>query len=238
MMISGAAPLPHVSGHLQVKAEVGVRVQISGTELIAEDSHGVTFRELTPGAHSLEALREGYVPQHALIWVRAGEVTVHRLAPWQKRVVAQGKGALVIQTLPVDATVSAQGLGYGKIAKGDAPLILPHVPAGRHKLTFCTDYKCMDYRAEVTDGQVVSLLVDFEPGEIHDLSSTFEAQVMGLTQGCLRLGDTDACKQACTLATRLSRPSPACEAAQGPAVHVDRGGQEATIPASSRRALP
>lgn len=239
LLISGAAPISTVAGHVQVKAAAGVEVQIDERRGTSEDDHGVTFREISPGAHTLQAHRPGYVSQHALIWVHAGEVTVHRLAPWQKQVPSLGTGAIIIQTLPVDATVSAQSLGYNKILKSDAPVVLPRVPAGRHKLTFCTEYKCIDYRAEVEAQDVVSLLVDFEPGEVHDVSTTFISQVRTLTQDCLRQRDTNVCKQACALATSVRRESPACEATTAPTVDVGmHSDDEATIPASARRALP
>lgn len=210
LAISGAASDSREGGHLQVKAAAGVMIEVGARHAIVQDMHGVSFLDMAPGAHRLVARKQGYVTQHALIWVRPGEVTVHRLAPWQRQVGTRGTAAIVVQTLPVDATVSAQALGYEKIAKGDDDLVISHVPPGRHKLTFCTSYKCIDYRAEVEDGDLVKLLVLFEPGVVQDKSETFRARYARVTQSCLRTRDADDCTESCTLATRLGIPSSAC----------------------------
>lgn len=244
LALSGTSQDAAEPGHLQVKTKSGVTVRLAQRSAIAEDEHGVTFHGLAPGAHRLVATRDGYLDQTSLVRVRAGEVTVHRLAPWQKFISSTGRAAIVVQTLPVDATISAQALGYEKVAKGDDDFVIPHVPAGRHKLTFCTEYKCIDYRVEVGDGDLVKLLVLFDPGEVEDVSRAFRARVDNTAKACLRTREMDACTEACTLATRLAVPSPTCRITSGAfdfdMVDSPEPGApgDGAVPATSGRRLP
>ena len=229
------------AGFVQVKAEAGVEVSLDGVRAVAEDEHGVTFRDIAPGIHALVAQRAGFKAQRALISVEPAQVTVHRLVPWRP----EGKddaarATLIVQTLPVDATIAAPTLGLAKITKGDAPLVLHSVPPGAHKLTFCNDYKCIDYRVEIPARDTVSLLVDFEPGEVRDESVALRAHVARLTEACLGDDDLSACKQACTLTVMAGRPSPACSRLDEdtPNIADTRKRDETSTPASANRALP
>ncbi len=215
-----ASAAPH--GHLQVKAEPGVEVKIGSLVATTEDTDGATFRRLAPGAHRLEAHREGYMSQHAVLWIRPGEVTLYRLVPWLFAVQGKGSAAIVIQTLPVETTIAARTLGYGKFAKGSAPAVLPKIEAGLHKITLCTAYKCIDYRAEVQAGAVLNLFVDFDSGLVQDLSEEYGAHVKRLTEDCLVRLNADACKQACVRMKRIARPSPTCATAKPMPVNVAR----------------
>lgn len=238
LALSGADLVEPEGGHLQVRAGVGVEIEVAERQATAEDEYGVTFLELRPGAHRLIARREGYVDQHALIRVRRGEVTVHRLAPWRKRVTNSGRAAIIVQTLPVDATVSAQTLGYRKALKSDEDFVIPQVPAGRHKLTFCNDYKCIDYHATVEDGELLKLLVLFDPGEVEDRSVPFRAHLASISKACLRTRALAACNEACTLATQLQLPSVTCRVNPAATDIADVPEDDGVIPASTRRALP
>jgi hypothetical protein len=230
------------AGFVQVKTQAGVEVLLDDARAVAEDEYGVTFRDVAPGIHTLVARRSGFHEQRALIAVEPASVTVHRLAPWRpKSQRAAGRATLILQTLPVDATVSAPTLGLTKHPKGDAPLVLQGVPAGTHKLTFCNDYKCIDHRVEVPGKEIISLLVDFDPGQVRDESVAFRSHLARLTEGCLGDSDLQACKQACTLAVMTGHPSPACARLDDEAAPQDVAGTKKdsdTIPASSDRALP
>jgi len=241
LALSGADTSVDEGGHLQVKAGVGVMIEVGPRHAVVQDEYGVAFTNLEPGAYALVARRGGFVTQHALVRIRSGEVTVHRLAPWQKHISGRGRGAIVVQTLPVEATVAAHTLGYDKAHKGDEDFIIPRVPDGTHRLTFCTDYKCIDYRVTIEGDALVKLFVDFDEGEVVDLSHNFRAHLAELAQVCLRTRDDAACTESCTLATRLEVPSPTCRITQG-SYDLDVADREkpdtTAIPASTRRALP
>ncbi|MCB9650546.1 MAG: hypothetical protein H6730_28740 [Deltaproteobacteria bacterium] len=241
LMGTGDAAPQAPSGFVQVKADAGVEILLDGAQAVAEDLHGVTFRDVAPGIHSLVARRQGAQAQHALITVEPGQVTVHHLAPWRPEGDKAGESTLILQTLPVDAIISAPSLGLHKHIKGDEPLVLRKVPAGTHKLTFCNDYKCIDHRVEVHARDIVSLLVDFDPGEIRDESATFLAHLARLTERCLGDDDGASCRQACTLTVMAGRPSPACarvEAEEPTNIAGSAKDDGDSVPATSDRALP
>lgn len=209
-------------GHLQIQAQDGVEVTIGALRASAKHKQGVIFRALGPGLHRLEAHREGYRPQHATVSIEPGEVTLHRLAPWQFPIKSAGSAVLVIQSLPLQTTIAARSLGYGKFSKGAAPAVLPNLAAGRHKLTLCTAYKCIDYRAEVKAKAVLSLFVDFDSGQVKNLSTDYLASLERLKKGCLVEHRADDCKKACVQMKRMARPSPTCRAAKPMPINAGR----------------
>lgn len=123
-----------------------------------------------------------------------------------------GTGALIIDTSSSTATIDAKRLGWNKVQKGKAPFVAPKVPAGEHKLTFCNEYKCIDYRARVRAGRTLALRVDFEPGHVEDISSAHQAQLKKWQSECRQMHVEEACEEACRLDSALSpkRAAAAC----------------------------
>lgn len=121
-------------------------------------------------------------------------------------------GALIIETSSATSTIDAKRLGWNKVQKGKAPFVAPRVPAGEHKLTFCNEYKCIDYRAKVRAGRTLALHVDFEPGHVEDVSSAHYARLKKWQTECRREHLEVACEEACRLDTALSpgRAAAAC----------------------------
>lgn len=123
----------------------------------------------------------------------------------------RGAGAVVIETTSATSTIDAKRLGWNKVHKGKAPFIAPKVPAGEHKLTFCNEYKCIDYRARVRAGRTLALHVDFEPGHVEDVTRTHLAQLARWKEDCKK-EDPNACEAACRWTSALSpgRPQATC----------------------------
>ncbi len=207
-------------GYLQVKAGQGVSVELEGVGArVSDGGDGVLFRGLDARRYWVTARREGYEVQRSSVDVVTGNVVVHHLQPWQPIPVgvvepkaSKGVGALIVQTFPVEATVDAKRLGWRKIKKGDAPFIASNIPAGTHRITFCNTYKCIDYRAKIEPNRLLSILVDFDPGEIEDVSDLHRRQLVEWRRQCAD-GEEHLCKQACDLDVALSpgRKSVACE---------------------------
>lgn len=212
-----AAP---ATGYLQVKVGQGVTVEVERVATqVSDGGDGVLFRGLREGRYWVTSRREGYEPQRTSVDVVAGTVVVHRPLAWQPiptnvllEEPKRGVGALIVQTFPVDATVDAKRLGWRKIEKGSAPFIASNVPAGTHRITFCNTYKCIDYRAKIQPNRLLSIIVDFDPGVIEDVSALHRTQLAEWRRRCLD-GDDQLCKRACDLDVALSpgRRSVACE---------------------------
>lgn len=207
-------------GYLQVKAGQGISVELEGVATrVSDGGDGVLFRGLDARRYWVTARRQGYEPQRASIDVVHGSVVVHHLQTWQplptgveKPDASKGVGALIVQTFPVEATVDAKRLGWRKLVKGDGPFIASNIPAGTHRITFCNTYKCIDYRAKIEPNRLLSILVDFDPGEIEDVSDLHRQQLVEWRRLCAD-GEVHLCKQACDLDAALSpgRKSVACE---------------------------
>lgn len=234
---SGAAEA--ASGDLQVHAPVGTRVTVEGraAETVG-NGHGVTFDAVPEGPHIVRAVRAGHLPERAVVEVRAGQVTVHRFDTWAPPPPrAKGAtGALVVQTVPTDVTVAIPSFGWPKLTKGDAPLVVPGVPAGRHRVTVCTEYKCIDYKADVPKGGLLSLRVRFDPGEVEEDTAAFETRLETRRQACAKTRDARACKLTCVASRQLGRPERGCPR---PAVVADVPPDEpAPLPAGTARTVP
>jgi hypothetical protein len=203
-------------GHVQVRALPGVNVELDGKiRGITEGEDGFVFRDVPQGPHRIEAWMSGYERQYGFILVEAGRVAVHRLRPFQPSPPNEqvAKGAVMIETLPVHATIDAKKLGWRKIPKEEEPFIAAGVPKGRHKMTFCNAVKCMDYNAEVPANDVLSILVDFDPGQILDVTKEHKAAWAGWRARCEREGDREACRRACMIDSALTGNvhAPSCE---------------------------
>lgn len=221
LLIAGTAFAEGAQGYLQVKVPAGTIVNVDrlGAKKTV-DPEGVTFREVAPGTYWVTLERPGFERQRISIDVEIGAVAVVNPKPWQpvpagaaEKKPAKGYGALIVQTFPVDATIDAKRLGWNKITKSDEPFIASNVPAGTHKVTFCNEYKCLDYRAQIRPGRLLSIIVDFDPGEIEDVSRLHRTQLASWRSGCAG-GDATSCRRACNLDASLSPnlPSVACAA--------------------------
>lgn len=213
------------TGFVQFKAVPDVRIKLDGKDVgVTRSDEGLVVRDVRPGARRFEATRKGYAPQFGVVLVEAEAITVERLDAWQPMTTVElddspaGFGTLIVETLPVDATILARRLGWKeKVHKGDSPFIARDVPAGRHRFTFCNPTKCMDYWVKIPKSGFRKLLIDFEPGEIIDVTNEFVSQWRSATRACHRARDREACKLACDCDSRLTpaRRSASCDALDG-----------------------
>jgi hypothetical protein len=212
------------AGYVQFKGDPGVRIELDGEQAgVTSEKDGLIARGVKPGARRFVARRDGFVPQHGVVMVEADAVTVRELDAWQPIITAEierdkGFGTLIVDTLPVDSTILARRLGWKeKVAKGERAFIAREIPAGSHKFTFCTDFKCIDYWVKIPRAGVRKLLVDFEPGHIFDVSREFHSEWKSASAECGRERERAACKLACEIDTAL-RPeasSSACNIING-----------------------
>jgi hypothetical protein len=214
------------SGYVQFKAEPGIKIEIDGQQAgITSDRDGLIARGVKPGARRFSAHRGGFVSQYGVVMVEADVVTIQKLDAWQPLITAavekdKGYGMLIVETLPVDSTILARRLGWkDKVEKGERAFVAREIPAGRHKFTFCTEFKCIDYWAKIPSAGVQKLLVDFEPGHIFDVSQEFLDDWKGASSKCTREHDRAACKLACETDSTVhpDAPSPSCDAVNGSA---------------------
>jgi hypothetical protein len=211
-------------GYAQFKGPAGIQVEIEGRSIgSTEGKDGLIARGLRPGARRFAAYREGFVSQFGVLMVEADVVSVQKLDAWQPVIEAavekdKGIGALIVDTLPVDATILARRLGWkDKVTKGAEPFVAREIPAGDHKFTFCTDDKCIDYWVHIPAAGVTKLMIDFEPGHIFNVSKEFMREWKRASAKCDSDRERSACKLACKNDVELkpTSNSPACNAING-----------------------
>jgi hypothetical protein len=80
-------------------------------------------------------------------------------------------------------------------------------------MTFCNSVKCMDYTAGIPANDVLSLLIDFDPGQIHDVTKEHKATWAGWRDACEKNADREACRRACDIDSALTGNvhAPSCE---------------------------
>ncbi len=195
-------------GALQVLAPRGVVAEVDAVRSArAQDDHGVLMRDLAPGLHRLKIKRRGYEPQHSVVRITAGQVTVWSPQPWRRsrhrtdhdaaqRPPRPPLGALMIQTLPVHATIKAKSLGWdaSEHDKRAGPVLVT-APAGRHRVSVCNDYVCVDADVQVNPETLASLFVDLDRGEVRDFSASHQALWRQRRTRCATTGRD--CMKAC-----------------------------------------
>jgi hypothetical protein len=125
--------------------------------------------------------------------------------------VPANPGALIVDTNE-SATIHALRLGWNKVKKGEEPFVAAKVPPGEHRLTFCNEYKCIDYRATIRPGRVLALQVEFDPVEVADVSLQHREKMQRWQTDCRGNNELESCKKACEIGTLLSprRPTKDC----------------------------
>ncbi len=196
-------------GHLQIPVPPGIIAEVDGRlSARSQDPSGVIFRDLAPGPHRLTLRRPGSVPQTAVVNVTAGAVTIHVPQPWQTSPRPKAEtptGMVIIQTLPVRATIKAPSLGWPELTKTSAP-IQAMTLAGNHRVTVCDEFRCIDYRLNITAGRLRSVLVDLDRAEVVDLSAVHASQWARHRRTCEEHDGErgrDSCWRACELDAAL-----------------------------------
>lgn len=235
-----------VPGHLQIAAEPGVTVDVDDQISVrSQDQYGIIIRDLSPGPHRLTLRRANSRAQRVVVNVSAGQVTMVTPQPWMPALPSPSPktGMLIIQTLPVESSLKAESLGWAEFQKGHAPF-RTLAPAGRHRITVCNAYRCIDYRVRVAAGRLRSILVDLDRGTVTDLSAVHARQWHRHRVACEGSGAPLACRSACEMDIALmpEAASRACarlmEAENIEGLALPATAPVATVPVGSTRKPP
>lgn len=205
-------------GHLQIESPDLTQVHLNKRPMGTTDETGqLLLRGLSSGPHRVHLLRPGFSPQGALVFVEPGGVAVYQPQVWIPDQKLRGNAVLAVDTLPWQTTISSSSLGFSKIEKGPKTFVARGLSKGRHKLTFCTEHMCMDYNAQLRAGQVVKLLVDFNPGSVENASDAISESWRRAKKQCLAEKERTACLEACEYTASFfpTRNEPACDTLRG-----------------------
>ncbi|MCA9317408.1 MAG: hypothetical protein KDB73_18120, partial [Planctomycetes bacterium] len=131
-------------GHVQIKAPVGVEVQLDGKPLgtTGLDASGLLVPNVAPGEHTLLFTKPGFNAKEVRVVVVAGEVTEYTLdlSAAAPRVTQEGggdstrlaaaSGSIQVSSLPIEAVISIPAAHIASNRKTQKTWTLQNAPAG------------------------------------------------------------------------------------------------------------
>lgn len=162
-------------GHIQVKCEPGVKVFLDDNfkgETTAELG-GFIIQDVAVGRHALKLVKLKHAPQTTHLTLSEGQVLVYTARAFSPKIeiADEGKeaagilelktGTLIVQSLPVECTISLPSLGLNNIKKTRDRKIFKNVPTGTYKAIFKGIGEPIEHEVAVYTNVGTSLLVNF-----------------------------------------------------------------------------
>jgi len=169
-------------GHIQIKCEPGVEIFLDGNNRGAtrSDVGGLILQDVPSGKHTLKAVKEGYQPLEVIIDLAGEQVVMYEFKNFipifetyeegeeieSKTALKTGK--IIIQTLPVECSISIPSLNVESLPKTKDKRIFDKVPAGEHEVEFTGMGKKVKHTIRLGGGETVRLMVNFLKEEIKE----------------------------------------------------------------------
>jgi len=162
-------------GHIQVKCEPGVKVFLDDNfkgEAMAELG-GFIIQDVAAGRHALKLVKVKYAPQTADLTVSSGQVLVYTAKAFAPKIEITDEGeeaagslkletgTLIVQSLPVECTISIPSLSVNDVKKTRDKKIFRNVPTGTYKAIFKGLGTPMEHEVAVWTNVETSVLVNF-----------------------------------------------------------------------------
>jgi len=167
-------------GHIQVKCEPGVKVFLDEDfkgEATA-DLGGLIIQDVSVGRHSLKLVKLKHTPQTADLTLSGGQVFVYTAKAFSLEIEiadegeeAVGKleletGILIVQSLPVECTISIPSLSLNNVKKTRDKKIFKNVPTGKYKAILKGLGKTIECEIVVSKNMETRAWVNFLKGEV------------------------------------------------------------------------
>ena len=134
------------TGFIQVRAEPGIQVFLDEVFVGVTDADvgGLILMDVPVGQQRLRFVREGFLPQDAVVMVEAGQVLLYEVGSFVPRIEVREEGAgvaaelqvetgsVVVQCLPIECVVDVPALGLTDRRKTQDRLVLEGVPVGTY----------------------------------------------------------------------------------------------------------
>lgn len=167
------------SGDLQVTCEPNVRIFIDGNlkGVTNEYDNGLFIEGLTPGRHTLKAVKSKYMPVVETVMIKeykAVEVKINfkefreeviELKPEVKETIAK-VGILELRSVPMGATVFVDG----EKKPGSTDMQITNVKIGKHKIDFQRENQNLVGIFNLNENETLKLKAHFKKGKIINIS--------------------------------------------------------------------
>jgi hypothetical protein len=177
-------------GYVQIKSDPGLQVLLDGKfqGVTKEDVGGMILNDVAVGTHSLKVLKANFNPQEKNI-----QLTKDQIYVWEIKSLTPGTqiseegnsdasdlsrqvGNLVIQSVPVEATVEIPKLQAEPFTKSKETWKADAIPAGEYKITVKALGKSASCKCRIESGKTVKLLANILEGKVRNLSDEEESE--------------------------------------------------------------
>lgn len=168
--------------YIQIKCEAGIRIFLDGDfkGISTADLGGFIIEDVSPGSHSIKAVKTDYEPQIQSVALRDGEVKIVVLPSFTKKVkVEEGDriswnslnpkmGTLVIQSVPVECRIEIPGCGIAADKNQDRWEV-KEVPVGKYLAIVSSLSVRMEKWVEIKDGETTHIFANFLKSAITEI---------------------------------------------------------------------
>lgn len=167
------------TGDIQITCETNVRIFIDNNfKGVTNDSDSGLFIEgLTPGRHTLKAVKKGFDPFVREISITANKAIEVKINFGQRQERVQGLqseegqtlsqvGKMELRSVPLGAKVTIDGKSYQQ--KTD--MEIENIPIGKHRISFERGNKKLSGLFNLNEQEILKLKAHFKEGRIIDLS--------------------------------------------------------------------
>ncbi|MFC1792629.1 SUMF1/EgtB/PvdO family nonheme iron enzyme [Planctomycetota bacterium] len=170
------------TGFIQIKCAPGVQIFLDSDlqGVTNEDMGGLIIQNVKPGQHQIKAIKPGFQPQVSTITVNAGQVVSFEVKDFVPKVKITQKGdkreaevklkvgALRIQSLPIECTLSIAALNLNNQAKNKDEWLAEGVPVGKYKIVAEAIGKKLTHEVVVYEDKTAKIFFNFISGDIID----------------------------------------------------------------------
>ena len=136
------------TGYIQIKCEPGVQIFLNHSleGVTNTEQGGLIILDVDPGYHELEVVKSGFQPRVDIVTVVADQVVAFEVKPLipKVKIIQEGEkqpieltlkvGSLQIYSLPIECSLSIDGLGVNKQAKEKDQWRAEDVPVGTYSI--------------------------------------------------------------------------------------------------------
>jgi len=171
--------------HLQIVAEPGITIYLDGTYEGVTNSEfgGLIIKNVSPGRHTVRAVKEGYQPQEEAITISAGSVYEYTVRPFAPGIVISESGvradkaikaktgSLLIQSLPIGIHLHIPRLGVSREKQQDK-FRIDNVPIGSYTAHFSYKGRKISKEIFILSDQLSHVNIDMTSGELEYRGAT------------------------------------------------------------------
>lgn len=206
-------------GYVQIKSESGLQVLLDGKfqGVTKEDVGGMILTDVAIGTHTLKVLKANFNPQEKNIQLTKDQIYVWEIKSLTPgtQISEEGKtdagdlsrqvGNLVIQSVPVEATVEIPKLQTEPFAKSKETWKADAIPAGEYQVKVAALGKSATCRCKIEPGKTTRLLANILQQRIRNLTEEEEAERLALAaQEARRQAEARAAEEAARTQKELS----------------------------------